>query len=66
MNYKINQLLSSKEAKSLLKVSDCHLAHIRGSGKIKFTKKGNAYLYSINDIIEYSRVLAKTKVKDKG
>jgi len=37
--------LTSKEAMSSLKVSSCDLMHLRTSGKIKFVKKGNAYLY---------------------
>lgn len=37
--------LTSKEAKKLLKVSDCHLAHMRLEGKLPFVKKMNAYMY---------------------
>ncbi len=37
--------LTSKEAKKVLKVSDCHLAHLRMEGKLPFVKKGNAYMY---------------------
>lgn len=37
--------LTSKEAKKELKVQDCDLAHIRMSGKLRFIKKGNAFLY---------------------
>jgi len=36
---------STREAKAALKIQDCDLAHIRNAGKLKFTKKGNAYLY---------------------
>lgn len=50
----INLLVSSKEAKSLLKVSDCDLAHIRNSGSLEFTKKGNAYLYSKESLDLYN------------
>lgn len=42
--------LTSTEAKKELKVQDCDLAHIRNSGRLKFTKKGNAYLYSKESI----------------
>jgi len=38
--------LSSKEAKNVLKVSDCHLSHMRKNGELVFVKKGNAFLYS--------------------
>jgi len=37
--------ITSKEAKKVLKVSDCHLAHMRTQGKLPFIKKGNAYMY---------------------
>jgi len=36
---------TSKEAKKILKVTDCELKHLRENGKIKATKKGNAFLY---------------------
>lgn len=42
--------VSSKEAKKILKVSDCQLAHLRMEGKLPFTKKGNAYLYEIEGL----------------
>lgn len=49
---KVNKqnFLTSKEAKVELKVQDCDLAHIRNAGKLQFTKKGNAYLYSKESI----------------
>lgn len=50
--------LTSKEAKKELKVQDCDLAHIRNSGNLQFTKKGNSYLY-LNESIE------KYKTKNK-
>lgn len=50
--------LTSTEAKRELKVQDCDLAHIRNSGKLKFIKKGNSYLYVKESIAEY-----KTKNK---
>lgn len=37
--------ITSKEAKKVLKVSDCDLAHLRMEGKLPFVKKGNAFLY---------------------
>lgn len=42
--------MTSKETKVELKVQDCDLAHIRNTGKLQFTKKGNAYLYSKESI----------------
>ena len=50
--------LTSKEAKIELKVQDCDLAHIRNSGKLQFTKKGNSYLYLKESVENY-----KTKNK---
>ena len=50
MSNKTIQFLTSKEAKAALKVQDCDLAHIRNAGKLQFTKKGNAYLYSKESI----------------
>lgn len=32
--------LSSKEAKKVFKVSDCHLMHLRQAGKLQFRKEG--------------------------
>ena len=45
--------LTSKEAKEELKVQDCELAHIRNSGNLQFTKKGNSYLYLKESIEKY-------------
>lgn len=45
--------LTSKEEKKELKVQDCDLAHIRNSGKLQFTKKGNSYLYLKESIEKY-------------
>ena len=50
--------LTSKEAKKELKVQDCDLAHIRNSGNLQYTKKGNSYLY-LKESIE------KNKTKNK-
>ena len=52
---KPNQLLTSKEAKTALKVQDCDLAHIRNAGKLKFEKKGNAFMYSKESIDEFNK-----------
>jgi len=45
--------LTSKEAKKELKVQDCDIAHIRNSGKLQFTKKGNSNLYLKESIEKY-------------
>ncbi len=39
--------LTSKETKSLLKISDCKLMHLRLERKIEFKKEGRAYYYNI-------------------
>ena len=43
--------LTSKQVKEVLKINDCDLMHLRHSGKLKYSKKGNAYLYELNSII---------------
>lgn len=55
---KAEKYLNSKEAKTVLKVQDCDLAHIRNAGKLKFVKKGNAFLYLKESLEEF-----KTKNK---
>lgn len=37
--------LSSKEMRKKLKISGCELMYKREAGKLKFFKRGNAYLY---------------------
>ena len=49
------EYLTSKEAKLALKVQDCDLAHIRNAGKLKFTKKGNSFLYKKESIDNYCK-----------
>ncbi len=39
----------SDEARKLLKLSTCDLAHARKAGKIPFKKSGNAFLYRVDD-----------------
>ena len=58
MQNRTEQFLTSKEAKAVLKVQDCVLAHIRNAGKLKFVKKGNAFMYSKESLEEF-----KTKNK---
>jgi hypothetical protein len=40
--------LTSKQTQKLLNISSCELMHLRVSGKLKFKKQGNAFLYLIN------------------
>lgn len=41
--------LNSVEARQELRVSTCELAHLRVSGKLRFRKVGNAFLYAAED-----------------
>lgn len=47
---KIKKLLKSKEIQQELKVAACEIMHLREAGKIRFEKKGNAYLYFSEDV----------------
>jgi len=60
MQNQTEQYLASKEAKTVLKVQDCDLAHIRNAGKLQFTKKGNAFMYSKKSIEEFKTNKNKT------
>lgn len=48
-------LFSSKETKSILKISDCELMHLRSDGGIPFTKKGRSFFYLLNDDAIYEQ-----------
>jgi len=48
--------LNSKEAKAVLKIQDCDLAHIRNAGKLQFEKKGNAFMYSKESIEQFKTI----------
>jgi hypothetical protein len=43
--------LTSTEAQKALRISSCHLMHLREAGQLKFQKKGNAFLYAQEDIV---------------
>lgn len=45
--------LTSKETKRELKIQDCDLAHIRLAGKLKYSKRGNSYLYHKDSIEQF-------------
>ena len=42
--------MSTKQVKCALKVSGCDVMHLREAGKVKFIKKGNAFLYLRSDV----------------
>lgn len=45
MSKRIENYLSSKQTMKELKISSCDLMHLRVTGKLIYTKKGNAYFY---------------------
>jgi hypothetical protein len=45
-----NKWCNTKETKSLLKISDCKLMHLRIEGKIVFKKNGREFLYLIENV----------------
>lgn len=47
--------LTSTQVRKRLKISTCNLAHLRQAGKLRFKKRGNAYLYSLDDCEEFSQ-----------
>lgn len=51
-----NKWLTSKETKDLAKIKDCDLMHYRLSGKLKFKKKGNAFLYEKVDVLKINTI----------
>ncbi len=47
---KPNDWLTSKEVERALGVESCELMHLRVEGKLRFTKNGNAFMYSRADV----------------
>jgi len=45
--------LTSKETKSMLKISDCELMHLRESGAIQGKREGRSFLYDLKSIKRY-------------
>lgn len=52
---------TSSETKKKLKISDCKLMHLREEGILRYTKKGNSFLYNNNDIEKYKELISKNK-----
>lgn len=44
------EFLKSQEVQKTLKVQACEIMHLRQEGKLRFNKKGNAYLYYKEDV----------------
>jgi hypothetical protein len=45
-----SEWLKSKEVMKMLKIRARDVMHLREAGKIKFTKQGNAFLYSAESV----------------
>lgn len=52
---KTKEVLKSKEVQKMLKIRACDLMHLREAGKIRFEKKGNAFLYNKEDVDNLSQ-----------
>ena len=52
-----DEFLRSNQVRKILKISSCELMHFRESGKLKFIRQGNAYLY-------YKSAINKLKQKE--
>jgi hypothetical protein len=47
-----SEWLKSKEVMKTLKIRACDVMHLREAGKLKFTKQGNAFLYSAESVLK--------------
>ncbi len=47
--------LKSKEVMKTLKIQACDVMHLRESGKLKYTKQGNAFLYSAESVLKQKK-----------
>lgn len=47
-----SEWLKSKEVMKTLKIRACDVMHLRKEGKLKFTKQGNAFLYSAESVLK--------------
>ena len=50
MQKELKKLLKSKEAQKELKIRACDIMHLRQNGRLRFERKGNAFLYYAEDI----------------
>lgn len=53
--------LTSKEAKSMLKISDCKLMHLRESGVLRAEKEGRRFMYTSEDVEKYLKLNGRAK-----
>jgi hypothetical protein len=47
--------LISKEVMKTLKIRACDVMHVREEGTLKFTKEGNAFLYSAESVLKQKK-----------
>ncbi len=50
-----SEWLKSKEVMKTLKIRACDVMHLREAGKLKFTKQGNAFLYSAESVLKQKK-----------
>jgi hypothetical protein len=50
-----SEWLKSKEVMKILKIRACDVMHLREEGKLKFTKQGNAFLYSAESVLKQKK-----------
>jgi len=50
-----SEWLKSKEVMKTLKIRGCDVMHLREAGKLKFTKQGNAFLYSVESVLKQKK-----------
>jgi hypothetical protein len=50
-----SEWLKSKEVMKTLKIRSCDVMHLREAGKLKFTKQGNAFLYSAESVLKQKK-----------
>jgi len=55
MKTKSSEWINSKEVMKTLKIRACDVMHLREAGKLKFTKQGNAFLYSVESVLKQKR-----------
>ena len=47
--------LNSKETARALRISGCHLMHLRVEGRLRWKKEGNAFFYLATDVEKAKR-----------
>lgn len=50
--HKSDEWLTSKEAEKALRVDACKLMHLRIEGRLRFQKRGNAFMYAKDSVTQ--------------